>query len=109
MTQGVFRGNIDNDLENQSRARNYHQKSIIYLTRKLEVNYRKEKTGDCKLVKVVSGAFGDALLKIIEKLTGKASNVEPNFKNLTLDVASVKTTLNGSVTLNIQYATEKKQ
>ena len=34
----------------------------------------------------VSGAFGDALLKIIEKLTGKASNVELNFKNLTLDI-----------------------
>jgi len=31
LAQGVFRGNIDNDLENQSRARNYHQKSIIYL------------------------------------------------------------------------------
>ena len=60
------------------------------------------------MVNVVSGAFGDALLKVIEKLTGKASNVELNFKNPTLNVAGIKTTLNGSVTLNIQYATEKK-
>ena len=60
------------------------------------------------MVEVIGGAFGDALLKIIEKLTGKASNVELNFKNLTLDVAGIKTTLNGSVNLNIQYATEKK-
>jgi len=60
------------------------------------------------LVEVIGGAFGDALLKIIEKLTGKASNVEQSFKNLTLDVAGIKSTLNGSVTLNIQYATQKK-
>ncbi len=58
--------------------------------------------------RAVNEAFGDALLKVIEKLTGKASNVELNFKNLTLDVAGIKTILNGSVTLNIQYPTEEK-
>ena len=58
--------------------------------------------------KVVSSACGQALLQIMDKLAGKASNVELNFKNLTLDVLGIKTTLNGSVTLNIQYATEKK-
>jgi len=56
----------------------------------------------------MSGAFGQALLEIIERLAGKASSVELNFKDLTLDMAGVKTTLNGSITLNIQYATEKK-
>jgi len=58
--------------------------------------------------KVVSSACGQALLEIVDKLAGKASNVELNFKDLTLNIAGVKTTLNGSVTLNIQYATEKK-
>ncbi|MFQ5758703.1 MAG: tyrosine-type recombinase/integrase [Candidatus Bathyarchaeia archaeon] len=57
------------------------------------------------MVEVIGGAFADALLKTIEKLTGKASNVELNFKNLTLDMVGTKTTLNGSVTLNRQYAT----
>ena len=56
----------------------------------------------------MSGAFGQALLEIIERLAGKASSVELNFKDLTLNMAGVKTTLNGSLTLNIQYATEKK-
>jgi len=56
----------------------------------------------------MSGAFGQALLEIIERLAGKASSVELNFKDLTLNMAGVKTTLNGSITLNIQYATEKK-
>ena len=60
------------------------------------------------MVKVFSGAFGQALLEIIDKMAGKASTVELNFKDLTLDIAGVKTTLNGSITLNIQYATEKK-
>jgi len=60
------------------------------------------------LNKAVSGTFGDAMLKVIEKLTGKASSVELNFKDLTLDMAGIKTTLNGSVTLSIQYPTEKK-
>ena len=58
--------------------------------------------------KAVNDAFGEAMLKIIEKLTGKTSNVELNFKDLTLDMAGIKTILNGSVTLSIQYPTEKK-
>ena len=58
--------------------------------------------------KAVSSACGQALLQIIDKLAGKDSSIELNFKNLTLDVAGVKTTLNGAITLNIQYATQKK-
>ena len=34
------------------------------------------------MVEVIGGAFDNVLPKVIEKLTGKASNVEPNFKDL---------------------------
>jgi len=42
------------------------------------------------MVKVISSACGQALLQTIDKLAEKASGIEPNLKNLTLDVAGTK-------------------
>ena len=52
--------------------------------------------------------FGDTLLKVIEKLAGKESDVKLTFQDLTLEVGMVKATLNGSVVLDVVFATEKK-
>jgi hypothetical protein len=53
--------------------------------------------------------FGDSLLKVIEKLAGKESDLRLTFENLTLDMGMVKTKLNGSIVLDILFAIDKKK
>ena len=52
--------------------------------------------------------FGDTLLKLIDKLAGKESDIKLSFQDLTLEVGMVKAKLNGSIVLDVQYVTEKK-
>lgn len=52
--------------------------------------------------------LGESIALLIEKLAGKGSNVELSFKDLTLEVAGLKTKLNGSVVLNILYVSKEK-
>jgi hypothetical protein len=51
---------------------------------------------------------GETLAQLIDKLAGKGSDLEVSFKDLRLEVAGLKVTLNGSVTLDILYVSEKK-
>jgi uncharacterized protein YihD (DUF1040 family) len=53
--------------------------------------------------------FADALLKIIEKLAGKESDLKLTFEDLTLEVGMVKVKLNGSVVLDVLFASDKKK
>jgi len=53
--------------------------------------------------------FGDSMLKVIEKLAGKESDLRLTFDNLTLEVGMVKAKLNGSIVLDILFASEKKK
>jgi hypothetical protein len=50
--------------------------------------------------------MGDTLLKLIDKLAGKGSDIKLSFQDLTLDLGMVKATLNGSIVLDILYPTE---
>jgi hypothetical protein len=50
--------------------------------------------------------MGDSLLKLIDKLAGKGSDIKLSFQDLTLDLGMVKATLNGSIVLDILYPTE---
>jgi hypothetical protein len=50
--------------------------------------------------------MGDTLLKLIDKLAGKGSDVKLSFQDLTLDLGMVKAKLNGSVVLDILYVSE---
>ena len=52
--------------------------------------------------------MGETVTKLIDKLAGKGSDLEISFKDLRLEVAGFKVTLNGSVTLDILYVSEKK-
>lgn len=52
--------------------------------------------------------YGDILLKLIDKLAGKESDIKLSFQDLTLEVGMVKAKLNGSVVLDVQYVTEKE-
>jgi len=52
--------------------------------------------------------MGETLAQLIDKLAGKGSDLELSFKDLRLEIAGLKATLNGSVTLDILYVSEKK-
>ena len=50
---------------------------------------------------------GENLAQLINKLASNRSDLELNFKNLTLEVAEFKAKLNESIVLNMLYASEK--
>lgn len=52
--------------------------------------------------------LGESIALLVEKLAGKGSNLELNFKNLTLEIAGLKTKLNGSIVLDILYMSKEK-
>ncbi len=51
---------------------------------------------------------GEILLKLIDKLAGKGSNLKLSFEDLILDVGPVKAKLNGSIVLDVVYVEEIK-
>lgn len=51
--------------------------------------------------------MGDTLLKLIDKLAGKGSDIKLTFQDLTLDMGMMKTRINGSIVLDILYVAEK--
>lgn len=53
--------------------------------------------------------MGDTLLKLIDKLAGRESDVKLSFQDLTLDLGMVKARLNGSIVLDILYVTDAKK
>jgi hypothetical protein len=53
-----------------------------------------------------SGDMGDTLLKLIDKLAGKGSDIKLSFQDLTLDMGMIKTKINGSIVLDILYVQE---
>jgi hypothetical protein len=50
--------------------------------------------------------MSDTLLKLIDKLAGKESDIKLSFQDLTLDLGLVKAKLNGSIVLDILYVSE---
>ncbi|MDX1813483.1 MAG: hypothetical protein R3319_01705 [Candidatus Bathyarchaeia archaeon] len=51
--------------------------------------------------------MGDTLLKLIDKLAGKGSDIKLSFQDLTLDVGMIKAKINGSIVLDVLYVAEK--
>ena len=51
--------------------------------------------------------MGDTLLKLVDKLAGKGSDIKLSFQDLTLDMGMVKARINGSIVLDILYVAEK--
>ena len=49
------------------------------------------------------GDMGDTMLKLIDKLAGKGSDIKLSFQDLTLDMGMVKAKINGSIVLDILY------
>ena len=51
---------------------------------------------------------GDTIIKLIDKLAGKGSDIKLSFQDLTLESGMLKAKLNGCIVLDVQYVTEKK-
>jgi hypothetical protein len=51
--------------------------------------------------------MGDTLLKLIDKLAGKGSDIKLSFQDLTLDMGMIKAKINGSIVLDVLYVAEK--
>ena len=51
--------------------------------------------------------MSETLLKLIDKLAGKGSDIKLSFQDLTLDMGMVKAKLNGSIVLDVLYVAEK--
>ncbi len=49
------------------------------------------------------GGFAGTVAQVLEKLAGKESDLELKFKDLMIETAGLKTTLTGSILLNIAY------
>jgi hypothetical protein len=52
--------------------------------------------------------IGEIMLKMIDKLAGKESNLKLSFQDLTLDVGPAKVKLNGSIVLDVVYVEDTK-
>lgn len=50
--------------------------------------------------------MGDTMIKLIDKLAGKESDIKLSFQDLTLDVGMIKAKLNGSIVLDVIYVTD---
>lgn len=59
------------------------------------------------MAKTSSEEMSDTLLKLIDKLAGKGSDIKLSFQDLTLDMGVVKAKINGSIILDILYVSEK--
>ena len=51
--------------------------------------------------------MSDTLLKLIDKLAGKGSDIKLSFQDLTLDMGILKAKINGSIVLDVLYVAEK--
>jgi hypothetical protein len=50
--------------------------------------------------------MGDTMIKLIDKLAGRESDIKLSFQDLTLDVGGVKAKLNGVIVLDVLYVTD---
>jgi hypothetical protein len=83
----------------------------MHASKRLSANYLCHETSyyGCgeKFMAKNSEDMGDTLLKLIDKLAGKGSDIKLSFQDLTLDMGMVKAKINGSIVLDILYVAEK--
>ncbi len=51
-------------------------------------------------------SMGDTIIAILDKLAGKKSDLKLSFEDLTLETGPMKAKINGSIVLDIVYASE---
>ncbi|MFH1327236.1 MAG: hypothetical protein ABIH76_00040 [Candidatus Bathyarchaeota archaeon] len=60
------------------------------------------------MIKEQSESFAESFAQIIEKLAGKESDLEIVFKDLAVEAAGLRSTLNGKISFNVKYYTKEK-
>ncbi len=53
--------------------------------------------------------MGDTMIKLIDKLAGRESDIKLSFQDLTLAAGGIKAILNGSIVLDVLYVTEEQK
>ena len=53
--------------------------------------------------------MGETIIKLIDKLAGKGSDIKLSFQDLTLDTGFIRAKLNGSIVLDVLYVADKEQ
>ncbi len=53
-----------------------------------------------------AGDLGDTIIAVLDKLAGKKSDLKLSFEDLTFDTGVLKARINGSVVLDVVYASE---
>jgi hypothetical protein len=53
--------------------------------------------------------MGDTIIKLVDKLAGKESDIKLSFQDLTLDLGVVKAKLNGSIVLDLVYPADAQK
>ena len=53
--------------------------------------------------------MGDTMIKLIDKLAGRESDIKLSFQDLTLAVGGLKAILNGSIVLDVLYVTDAQK
>ncbi len=53
--------------------------------------------------------MGDTMIKLIDKLAGRESDIKLSFQDLTLAVGGFKAILNGSIVLDVLYVTDAQK
>ena len=53
--------------------------------------------------------MGDTMIKLIDKLAGRESDIKLSFQDLTLAVGGIKAILNGSIVLDVLYVTDEQK
>jgi hypothetical protein len=93
-----------NSKKNFTAHTNPPSKPKLFYYKQSNVNMVKHTMATPEAMKGV----GETIATLIDKLAGKGTNVQLTFKDLTLEMAGMKTKLNGSVTLDVTYVSEKK-
>ena len=57
---------------------------------------------------ITSADIGETLIKLIDKLAGKGSDIKLSFQDLILEAGPLKAKLNGSIVLDVLFVSEKK-
>lgn len=52
--------------------------------------------------------MGETLIKLIDKLAGKGSDVKLSFEDLTVETGILRAKINGSIVLDVVYVADKE-
>lgn len=77
--------------------------SGVFMENKNEAMHKGVEKASHSLGKAAE-SMGDTIIAVMDKLAGKKSDIKLSFEDLTLETGPMKVKLNGSIVLDIVYA-----